>query len=112
MGDLTGEPDVPVDRDTAEALGTIPGVRVAVHHYGPDDVPQVRRRSLEELVAWARVANEHRDQNRMSLAGREVGTLLTELRVHALTGAGSGDRYRRGTYGVKGVMIGGYHGGG
>jgi hypothetical protein len=44
-------------------------------------------------VAWAQTANDHRDQNRLSLAGREVGTLITELQAHALT-AGLVDRDR------------------
>ncbi len=91
--DLTGQPYLPVDRDTAEALSAVPGIQVALHNYGPDDVPDARPRPLDELVAWAQTANDHRDQNRLSLAGRDVGTLITELQVHALT-AGSADRDR------------------
>lgn len=91
--DLTGEPYQPVDRDTADALTAVPGIQVALHNYGPDDVPDVRPRPLDELVAWAQAANEHRDQSRLSLAGRDLGTLITELQVHALT-AGSADRDR------------------
>jgi transcriptional regulator with XRE-family HTH domain len=91
--DLTGQPYLPVDRDTADALSAVPGIQVALHNYGPDDVPDVRPRSLDELVAWAQTANDHRDQNRLSLAGRDVGTLITELQVYALT-AGSADRNR------------------
>jgi transcriptional regulator with XRE-family HTH domain len=91
--DLTGQAYLPVDRDTADALAAIPGIQVTLHNYGPDDVPDVRPRSLDELVAWAQIANDHRDQNRLSLAGRDVGTLITELQVHALT-AGSADRDR------------------
>jgi hypothetical protein len=44
-------------------------------------------------VAWAERAKEHRDQGQYSLAGRDLGTLLTELQTHALT-AGSADRPR------------------
>ena len=91
--DLTGEPYQPVDRDTAEALAAVPGVQMALHNYGPDDVPDVRPRPLDELVAWAQVANKHRDQSRLSLAGRDISTLITELQVHALTAA-SADRDR------------------
>lgn len=91
--DLTGEPYLPVDRDTADAVATVPDIQVALHNYGPDDVPDVRPRPLDELVAWAQTANDHRDQSRLSLAGRDVGTLITELQVHALT-AGSPDRDR------------------
>lgn len=91
--DLTGEPYLPVNWDTADALATVPGIQVALHNYGPDDVPDVRPRPLDELVAWAQAANGHRDQSRLSLAGRDVGRLLTELQAHALT-AGSADRDR------------------
>lgn len=91
--DLTGQPYLPVDRDTADALAAVPGIQVALHNYGPDDVPDVRPRSLDELVAWAQTADGHRDQARFSLAGRELGTLITELQAHAVT-AGSADRSR------------------
>ena len=91
--DLTGQPYFPVDRDTADALAAVPGIQLALHNYGPDDVPDVRPRPMDELVAWADAANDHRDQSRLSLAGRDVGTLITELQVYALT-AGSADRDR------------------
>ncbi|MGH3717664.1 MAG: helix-turn-helix domain-containing protein [Pseudonocardiaceae bacterium] len=91
--DLTGQSYPPVNRDTADALAAVPGIQAALHNYGPDDVPDVRPRPLDELVAWARAANDHRDQNRLSLAGRDIGTLLTELRVYVST-AGSADRDR------------------
>ncbi|MGH3793949.1 MAG: helix-turn-helix domain-containing protein [Pseudonocardiaceae bacterium] len=83
--DLTGQPYLPVNRDTADALAAVPGVQFALHNYGPDDVPDARPRPLDELVAWARTANDHRDQSRLSLAGRDLGTLITELQVYALT---------------------------
>ncbi|MGH3930632.1 MAG: helix-turn-helix domain-containing protein [Pseudonocardiaceae bacterium] len=85
--DLTGQPYLPVNRDTADALAAVPGIQAALHNYGPDDVPDVRPRPLDELVAWADASNDHRDQSRLSLAGRDVGTLITELRVYALTAA-------------------------
>ncbi|MBV8540218.1 MAG: helix-turn-helix transcriptional regulator [Pseudonocardiales bacterium] len=91
--DLTGQSYPPVDRDTADALAAVPGIQAALHNYGPDDVPDVRPRPLDELVAWARSANDHRDQSRLSAAGRDIGTLLTELQVYAST-AGSPDRDR------------------
>jgi len=91
--DLTGQPYLPVNRDTADALAAVPGIQVALHNYGPDDVPDVRPRPLDELVVWAQTANDHRDQSQLSLAGRDVGTLITELQVHALT-AGTADRDR------------------
>ena len=93
VGDLTGQPYVPPDRDTADAMAALPGIRLALGDYGPDDVPDVTPRPLDELVSWAHTANEHRDQARFSLAGRDVGTLLTELQAHALT-AGAAERNR------------------
>lgn len=33
---------------------------MALHNYGPDDVPDVRPRPLDELVAQAQTANDHR----------------------------------------------------
>ncbi len=89
--DLTGQPYVPVDRDAADALAAVPGIQVALHNYRPDDVPDVRPRPLDELVAGVQAANDHRDQSRLSRADRDMGTLITELQVHALT-AGSPDR--------------------
>lgn len=109
VADLTGEPCLPVDRDTADAQAAVPGVQVALHNYGPDDVPDVRPRPLDELVAWAHTANQHRDRSRLSLAGRDLGTLITELQVHALT-AGTPDRDRAvaalvTAYGVAGPVV-------
>ncbi|MGH3776648.1 MAG: helix-turn-helix domain-containing protein [Pseudonocardiaceae bacterium] len=91
--DLTGQPYLPVDRDTADALTAVPGIQMVLHNYGPDDVPDVRPRPLDELVAWAQTANAYRNQSRLSLAGRDIGTLITELQVRALT-VGSPDRDR------------------
>jgi transcriptional regulator with XRE-family HTH domain len=104
VADLTGQPYLPVSRDTADALAAVPGIQVALHDYGLDDVPDVRPRSLDELVAWAQTADDHRDQARFSLAGRELGTLITELQAHALT-AGSADRPRAFTALVTVCMV-------
>ncbi|MGH4012523.1 MAG: helix-turn-helix domain-containing protein [Pseudonocardiaceae bacterium] len=94
--DLTGEPYQPVDRDTADALAAVPGIQAALHNYCPDDIPDLHPQPLDELVTWAHTANQHRDQSRLSLAGRDIGTLITELQVHALTAA-TADRDRAAT---------------
>ncbi|MGH4022173.1 MAG: hypothetical protein ACRDT0_23655 [Pseudonocardiaceae bacterium] len=86
--DLTGQPYQPIDRDTAEAMACLPGIRAALHDYDADDVPDVTPRPLDELVSWAQNANEHRDHARFSLAGRDLGTLLVESQAHALTAGG------------------------
>jgi transcriptional regulator with XRE-family HTH domain len=93
VADLTGQPYLPPDRATAEGRAALPGISLALNDFGPDDVPDVHPRPLDELVVWADTANEHRDQGRWSLAGRDLGTLLTELQAHALT-AGPADRAR------------------
>jgi hypothetical protein len=83
--DLTGQPYLAPDRATAQGRAALPGISLALNDFGPDEVPDVTPRPLDELVAWADSANEHRDQGWYSLAGRDLGTLLTELQVHALT---------------------------
>ncbi len=93
VADLTGQPYLAPDRATAEGRAALPGISLALNDFGPDDVPDITPRSLDELVAWANSANEHRDQGRFSMAGRDLGTLLAELQAHALT-AGGADRDR------------------
>ncbi|MGH3940146.1 MAG: helix-turn-helix domain-containing protein [Pseudonocardiaceae bacterium] len=93
VADLTGQPYLVPDRETSEGRATLPGISLALNDFGPDDVPDITPRPLDELVAWADSANEHRDQGRYSRAGRNLSFLLTELQTHALT-AGSDDRAR------------------
>ncbi|MGH3693529.1 MAG: hypothetical protein ACRDRX_05955, partial [Pseudonocardiaceae bacterium] len=71
----------------------LPGISLALNDFGPDEVPDLTPRPLDELLAWAERANEHRDHGRFSLAGRDLGTLITELHAHALT-TGPADRPR------------------
>ncbi|MGH3997856.1 MAG: hypothetical protein ACRDTJ_10390, partial [Pseudonocardiaceae bacterium] len=99
-------PYLPVDRDTADALAAVPGLQVALHDYGPDDVPDVRPRPLDELIAWAQTADGHIDQAWFSLAGRDLGTLITELQAHALT-TGSADRTRAFTALIMACIVAG-----
>ncbi|MGH3888474.1 MAG: helix-turn-helix domain-containing protein [Pseudonocardiaceae bacterium] len=98
--DLTGQPYLPVDRDTADALTGLQSIRVALHDYRPDDVPDVRPRPVDELVALAQTADGHVDQTRFSLAGRELGTLITELQAHALTVRSATPGVHRADHGV------------
>jgi hypothetical protein len=81
------------DRATLEGRAALPGISLALNDYGPDEVPDLTPRPLDELLAWAERANEYRDQGQYWLAGRDLGTLLTELQHHALT-AGPADRPR------------------
>ena len=89
--DLTGQPYLPPDRETLQGRAALPGISLALNDFSPDEVPDVTPRPLGELVAWADSANEYRDQAQFSRAGCDLGTLLAELQVYALT-AGSTDR--------------------
>lgn len=89
VADLTAQPYLPPDRDSADAMAAVPGIRLALADFGPDDVPDVAPRPLEQLVQLADTANEHCDQTRFSLAGRDVSSLLTELQVHVGTAVGA-----------------------
>lgn len=84
--DLTGQPYPPPDRGTADALATLPGISLAINDCTLDDVPDLTARPVEQLVSAAAAANAHLDAARFSLAGRELGALLTELHVAAVTG--------------------------
>jgi transcriptional regulator with XRE-family HTH domain len=106
VADLTGQPYLAPDRATTEGREALPGISLALNDFGPDEVPDVTPRPLDELVAWANSANEHRDQGRFSLAGRDLGTLLTELQAHALT-AGGADRDRAFTALVQSCVVAG-----
>ncbi|MCE6998185.1 helix-turn-helix domain-containing protein [Saccharothrix sp. S26] len=91
VADLTGQPYLPGDRASAEALATLPPISVALYDTTLDDVADLPARPLHELVAWAGQANEHTAHSRYAAAGRGLGALLTDLHVHAVT-ANDADR--------------------
>ncbi len=102
--DLTGQPYLPGDRDSVDALATLPGISVALYDATLDDVPDMPVRDVAELARWAAKANEHTANNRYSWPAAPE-TLLAELHVHAVTGdsetpAGAG-RARRGVFGAS-----------
>lgn len=84
--ELTGQPYLPGDRGSAEALATLPPLSIALYDATLDDVPDVPARPIDELVTWAAVANEHVANSRYSAAGRHLSELLAELHVHAVAG--------------------------
>ncbi|MGH3719384.1 MAG: helix-turn-helix domain-containing protein [Pseudonocardiaceae bacterium] len=106
VADLTGQPYLTPDRATLEGRVALPGISLALNDVGPDEVPDLTPRPLDELVAWAERANEHRDQGRFSHAARDLGTLLTELQAHAMTAAGT-DRDRAFTALVQACIVAG-----
>lgn len=91
--DLTGQPYPPAGRAEAEALAAVPGIRLALNEYGPEDLPDITPRPLPELLVWTDRVSAHRDQARYSAAGRDLGTLLVELLAHVR--AGNSDDGRR-----------------
>ena len=92
VADLTGGPYPAPDRDSAEALDALPQISRSLHDARLNDVPDVPARPVADLVHWAAAANEHSAFCRYSLAGRDLGMLLTELHVHAVVGDGDMSR--------------------
>lgn len=86
VADLTGQPYLPPDRATADALATLPGISLALHDTTLDDAPDVPARPVAVLAALAAEANRLTDETRYALAGRELGAVLAELHAHAVTG--------------------------
>ncbi|MGH3942921.1 MAG: helix-turn-helix domain-containing protein [Pseudonocardiaceae bacterium] len=106
VADLTGQPYLAPDRATAEGRAALSGISLALNDFGPDDVPDITPRLLDELVVWADSADEHRNQGRFALAGRDLGRLLVELQAHALT-AGGAERDRAFTALVRVCVVAG-----
>jgi transcriptional regulator with XRE-family HTH domain len=90
--DLTGQPYLPPDRTSADALAALPRIREIIYDAALDNAPEGRSRPVAQLAAAVRSANGFRDAGRYGPAGRELGALLTEL--HAHTAAGSSDDRR------------------
>lgn len=86
VADLTGQPYLAVDRQSADTAATIPGVSAAMHDTTLDDIPDVPARPLPDLLLATSHANAYADDARYAMAGRGMGALLTELHVHAVTG--------------------------
>ncbi len=90
VADLTDQPYRPLDRATAEALGCLPAISVALHDASLTDAPDAPARPVAELAALAHEANRHTDETRYALAGRHLGAVLSELHTYAV--ADIGDR--------------------
>jgi transcriptional regulator with XRE-family HTH domain len=70
VADLTGQPYLPPDRETAATASAISEISLALHNATLDDVPDLLVRPLPELVQGAARANMHRDNARYALAGQ------------------------------------------
>jgi transcriptional regulator with XRE-family HTH domain len=86
VADLTGQPYLPPDRATADAMSTVPGIELAVCDCTLHDVPDIPARPVTALAQLARQANTYCDETRYALAGRDLDAVLGELHVHAVTG--------------------------
>jgi transcriptional regulator with XRE-family HTH domain len=86
VADLTGQPYLPPDRATADALAVVAEIMPVVYDVTLDHVPDIPVRPVDQLAAWAAQANVHCDEVRYALAGRNIAALLTELHVHAAIG--------------------------
>lgn len=84
--DLTGQPYLPVDRQSADTAATIPGVGGVLHDTTLDDVADVPARPLSDLIRATGAANAYADDARYAMAGQGLGGVLAELHVHAATG--------------------------
>ncbi len=62
VADLTGQPYPALARATIEGRAALPGISLALNDFGPDDIPDITPRLLDELVAWTNSVNEYRDQ--------------------------------------------------
>jgi transcriptional regulator with XRE-family HTH domain len=70
VADLTGQPYLPMDRETAAAAPAISEISLALHNATLDDVPDLPARPLSELVRAAARANMHRDNAQYAIAGQ------------------------------------------
>lgn len=81
--DLTGQPYLPVDRASADALAVIPGIREAIYGATLHEPPDVLPGSLTELQRQVDQVHQHLEQDRYSQAGQPLSLLLDALHVHA-----------------------------
>jgi transcriptional regulator with XRE-family HTH domain len=86
VADLTGQPYLPADRATADALAVITEITPLLYDITLDHVPDLPARPVDQLASWAAQANAYCDEARYALAGRDLGALLTELHIQAATG--------------------------
>ncbi|MGH3912460.1 MAG: helix-turn-helix domain-containing protein [Pseudonocardiaceae bacterium] len=86
VADLTGQPYLPLDRQSTQVRAAVADIGAHLHDTTFCDVPDVPARGLPALVRAAAQANAYADDARYAMAGQGLGTLLTELHVHAVTG--------------------------
>lgn len=93
VADLTGQPYLPPDRESAQAKQVITQIERGLNEATLDDVPDIAPRPLVELAAWVRESALLRDTARYRRSGEDIDAALIELQSHLVTGDG-GERQR------------------
>jgi transcriptional regulator with XRE-family HTH domain len=93
VADLTGQPYLPPDRESALAKAVIAQIERGLNEATLDDVPDLEPRPLDVLDDWARSAMELRDTASYRSSGEGIDDALIELQVHLATSDGR-DRLR------------------
>jgi transcriptional regulator with XRE-family HTH domain len=86
VSDLTGQPYLAPDQQSAMAASAIPALLVAVHDATLVDAPDGPAQPVHELAREARQANELTDQVDHISGGRRLAEILTELQIHVCRG--------------------------
>jgi len=82
--DLTGQPYPPADRAGSQALAALGEVSAALYDSMLTDMPADPARPIEQLVELAAAANRLTDESQYSAAVAGLGSVLTELHIHAV----------------------------
>jgi transcriptional regulator with XRE-family HTH domain len=86
--DLTGQPYLPPDRESARAKQVITQIEQGLNEATLDDVPDLRPRTLESLNSWVNSTAELRDTAHYQPSGEDIGAVLVELQTHVATCTG------------------------
>src|SRR5262249_50780935 len=88
VADLTGQPYLPPDRESARAKAVIAQIERGLNEATLDDVPDLRPRPLDVLDDWTKSATELRDTASYRVSGEGIDDVLIELQVHLATSDG------------------------
>jgi transcriptional regulator with XRE-family HTH domain len=88
VADLTGQPYLPPDRESARAKTVIAQIERGLNETSLDDVPDLQPRPLEGLDDWATSAMELRDTASYRSSGEGIDDVLIEIQVHLATSEG------------------------
>jgi len=77
--DLTGQPYLPPDRESAHSKRVIAQVERGLNEATLDDPPDLRPRPLHELAEWASASAELRDTAHYRSSGEDIDAVLIEL---------------------------------